>query len=123
MAPNAEDCETGRLNVDRDGAPPRRVLPERPQPAQAWTENEESTDKSPGENKRLLPAPTKPSPKGSRLQAGLTLGVHSKYPTKSVNAKTLQKTKFQKRKEKLIEVLKPPYFILSMIIVIVSHIC
>lgn len=119
MAPDA-DCETGRLNTDyvptHQG---RRVLPEQAAPAQAWAENEESGERSPGENRRLLPAAPSEKHK-SRLQAGLTLGVHANYPQKLPASKNYQKTRFQKRKEKLIEVLKPPYFILSMIIVIVS---
>lgn len=121
MAPDAEDCETARLNADFDEVPThhgRRVLPERLPPAQAWTVNEESAGRSPGENKRLLPTESE-KPK-CHLQSGLTLGVHSKYPEKPLSFKVASKTKFQKRKEKLIEVFKPPYFILSMIFVIVS---
>lgn len=120
MATDAEDCETARLNADNEVPTHhgRRVLPEQAPPAQAWTVNEKSRERSPAENRRLLPSDTDKSK--SHLQAGLTLGVHSSYPQKPLNTKISQKTRFQKRKEKLIEVLKPPYFILSMILLIVS---
>lgn len=120
MAPDAEDCETARLNADYEVPTHhgRRVLSELTPPARAWAVNEETSERSPGEYKRLLP--TQQEKPKSRLQAGLTLGVHSKYPQKPLSTKVVQKTKFQKRKEKFIEVLKPPYFILSMIFLIVS---
>lgn len=103
---------------------------------QAWVENEEpglacdSRTNSPGENRRLLG--NKPHHKSTaKLQAGLTLGVwgapkkHAKYPRSLKNVKTKHntKSKFQKRKEKLIEALKPPYFIITMLSIIVSIIC
>ncbi|XP_068629889.1 protein rhomboid-like [Battus philenor] len=143
MAPHAEDCEeVERLNGEEFEEVPvhqgRRIQPEEPPPAQAWTENEEqercgvdpdSRTNSPGENRRLLGRskipPVKPK---SRLQAGLTLGVwgvqrdNSKRKTfkcQLPSAALRKKTKFQKRKEKLFAVLKPPYFILSMILIII----
>ncbi|CAH0718671.1 unnamed protein product, partial [Brenthis ino] len=131
MAPDAEDCEeVERLN-DYEEEPVhqgRRILPEDPPPVQAWTENEElgqggdSRTNSPGENRRLLGH--KPIHKSnSRLQAGLTLGVWGipKWTSKSekLSDKPKAKTKFQKRKEKIFEALKPPYFIISMLFIIV----
>lgn len=130
MAPDAEDCETMRLNVEQ-GAPThhgRRILPDGQRPASAWTENEEErpgdNTNSPGENRRLLPSGP-PAKHKSRLQAGLTLGVHppgkyTKYPQISKAEKAIAKSKFEKRKDKLIALLKPPYFIVSMIMLIVS---
>lgn len=132
MAPDAEHSETVRLNVEEGtpGRSGRRILPDgqAPAPASAWTENEEEragdNTNSPGENKRLLPAGPAPAKHKSRLQAGLTLGVHPpgkcKYPELTKAQKAQAKTKFAKRKDKLIALLKPPYFIVSMIILIVS---
>ncbi|XP_075992932.1 rhomboid-related protein 2-like [Anticarsia gemmatalis] len=124
MAPDAEACETERLNVEGEHHG-RRILPDSPRPATAWTENEEERPgetNSPGENRRLLPSGPIPSKHKSRLQAGLTLGVHppGKY-TKcpQVTQKNKLKSKFEKRKDKLVNLLKPPYFIVSVIIVIV----
>ncbi|RVE44637.1 hypothetical protein evm_010723 [Chilo suppressalis] len=122
MAPDCE--ETERLNVDgyHQEHQGRRILPEEPVPVHAWTEDEldrpDSATNSPGENRRLLSPPSVPHK--SKLQAGLTLAVCNvpkKYPHTLKCAR--QKTKFEKRKEKLIEVLKPPYFIVSMIILII----
>lgn len=107
----------------------RRILPEDTVPAQAWIENEDlspgndSRTNSPGENRRLL-GNKSIHKSNSRLQAGLTLGVWG-IPKKTSKSQNLQekpraKTKFQKRKEKLFEALKPPYFIISMLFVIVS---
>ncbi|CAH2238785.1 rhomboid-related protein 2-like [Pararge aegeria] len=137
MAPDAEDCEqVERLNVNYQEVPVhqgRRVLPEEPPPAQAWAENEElglcsdSRTNSPGENRRLLG--NKPLQKSScRLQAGLTLGVWGvkkpRYPSIKTGIKTQAKTKFQKRKEKLKDALRPPYFIITMLFLIVMvHLC
>ncbi|KAJ0180207.1 hypothetical protein K1T71_003611 [Dendrolimus kikuchii] len=114
MAPNV-DGETARL--DSLPGQSRRILPEGAPPAQAWIENEDPNS-TPGENKRLLPIPQRPQKPKSRLQAGLTLGVHSKYP--SPKKRVRKRSQFQIRKEKLIAVLKPPYFIVSMIVLIVS---
>ncbi|XP_013182363.1 PREDICTED: rhomboid-related protein 2 [Papilio xuthus] len=141
MAPHAHDCEeVERLNGEDFQEVPvhqgRRIQPEGPPAARAWVEQEtergsDSRTCSPGESRRLLgPAPpplaTKP-----RLQAGLTLGVwavskdskkksqEKKTKCQLANATKRTKTKFQKRKEKLIAVLKPPYFILTMIITII----
>ncbi|XP_047528176.1 protein rhomboid-like [Vanessa atalanta] len=133
MAPDAEDCEeVERLNGDYQEEQVhqgRRILPDEPPPAQAWTENEElspgndSRTNSPGENRRLLG--NKPLQKSSsRLQAGLTLGVwgvskkQSKCTPSLKNGKPQAKTKFQKRKEKLIEALRLPYFIITMLYII-----
>ncbi|XP_023947510.2 rhomboid-related protein 2 [Bicyclus anynana] len=137
MAPDAEDCEqVERLNANYPEVPVhqgRRILPEVPPPAQAWTENEElglgsdSRTNSPGENRRLLG--TKPLQKPScRLQAGLTLGVwvvkKPKCSSLKSGIKTQTKTKFQKRREKLKDVLRPPYFIITMLFLIVMvHLC
>ncbi|PZC74587.1 protein rhomboid [Helicoverpa armigera] len=128
MAPDAEHCATARL-TGAQPAPvhaPRRVLPDAHAPATAWTENEEErpgdNTNSPGENRRLLPtgAPVKHK---SRLQAGLTLGVHPqgkyKSPQLTKSHKPYAKNKFEKRKDKLLALLKPPYFIVSMIILLV----
>lgn len=139
MAPDAMDCEElERLKVDDYQQPGvhqgRRVLPEVAAPAHAWTEHEDlersggdSAHNSPGENRRLLSPYSAPASKHkSRLQAGLTLGVsnaprkHTKCPQTPKFAKARPKTKFEKRKEKLIAILKPPYFIVSMIFAIVS---
>lgn len=137
MAPDAMDCEElERLKVDEYPAvhQGRRILPEDSSPAQAWTENEESerfggdsATNSPGENRRLLSPGSAPLPRHkSRLQAGLTLSVshtpkkHTKCPQTPKCVKTRPKTKFEKRKEKLIAILKPPYFIVSVIFVNVS---
>lgn len=126
----AQEASSDRPRVHRVAAYQPVPLPA---PAHAWLENEErdggrapgSATSSPGESRRLLPAPTHKS----RLQAGLTLSVHSthnspKKQTKcSLAAKfgnTKVKTRSQKRKDKIIAALKPPYFILSMIIVMVS---
>ncbi|CAH0604486.1 unnamed protein product [Chrysodeixis includens] len=129
MAPDAEHSETVRLNVE-EGTPSRagrRILPDGQAPASAWTEHEDEragdNTNSPGENKRLLPAGAAPARHKSRLQAGLTLGVHPpgkyKHPELTKAQKAQAKTKFAKRKDKLIALLKPPYFIVSMIILIV----
>ncbi|XP_063822213.1 rhomboid-related protein 1-like [Ostrinia nubilalis] len=134
MAPDANYEEVERLNAE-DYEPGvhqgRRILPELTAPAQAWIENEDldrsdSVHNSPGENRRLLsPQVHQPVPKHkSRLQAGLTLGVsntpkrHAKCPQTPKCVKK-QKTKYQKRREKLLAILKPPYFIVSMIFFIV----
>lgn len=123
-----------QLNGDYQEVPVhqgRRILPEEPPTAQAWTENEElglgsdSRTNSPGENRRLLGS--KPLQKSScRLQAGLTLGVwvvkKPKCPSIKAGTKIQTKTKFQKKKEKLKEVLRPPYFIVTMLFVIVSEV-
>lgn len=131
MTPDAEDCETARLNLNKN-APHhgRRILPEGQQLATAWTENEDErpdNTNSPGENRRLLPS-RPPVKHKSRLQAGLTLGVHSsiKYPKHHlVNSQKVKlKSKFEKRKKKLIHLLKPPYFIVSVIFIIICiHVC
>nr|XP_034840430.1 LOW QUALITY PROTEIN: rhomboid-related protein 2-like [Maniola hyperantus] len=137
MAPDAEDCEqVERLNGDYQEVPVhqgRRILPEEPPPAQAWAENEESglgndsRTNSPGENRRLLGS--KPLQKSScRLQAGLTLGVlvvkKPKCTSIKSGIKTQTKTKFQKRKEKLKHVLRPPYFIITMLFLnVMVHLC
>lgn len=120
------------LPVPSHGAGAGRVhAPQTPPPARAWTENEDperavgSATSSPGESRRLLPAPA--AAHKSRLQSGLTLTVrtspkkHSKctLPAQFGNPKV--KTRLQKRKDKIIAALKPPYFILSMIIVMVSN--
>ena len=125
MAPDAEDCETVRLNVEQVPVHHgRRILPDGQPPASAWTENEDErpgdNTNSPGENRRLLPTTALPAKHKSRLQAGLTLGVHNKYPQITKSQKAYAKTKFEKRKDKLIALLKPPYFIVSMIILLVS---
>lgn len=125
MAPDAEHCETVRLNVEQVPVHHgRRILPNGPPPATAWTENEEErpgdNTNSPGENRRLLPTTGLPAKHKSRLQAGLTLGVHNKYPQITKSQKDYTKTKFEKRKNKIIALLKPPYFIVSMIILLVS---
>ncbi|KAJ8725329.1 hypothetical protein PYW08_003512 [Mythimna loreyi] len=128
MAPDAEDCETLRLNVEQVPVHHgRRILPNGQPPASAWTENEEErpgdNTNSPGENRRLLPTSEPPAKHKSRLQAGLTLGVHNKYPQIAKTQKGFVKSKFEKRKDKLIALLKPPYFIVSMIILLeVLHI-
>ncbi|CAH2074782.1 unnamed protein product, partial [Iphiclides podalirius] len=141
MAPDAENCEeVERLNGEEFQEVPvhqgRRVQPEEPPAVQAWTENEElersggdSRTNSPGENRRLLGhAKVPPAKAKSRLQAGLTLAVWGvpkengkKKPTKGqLPGDTKEtKTKFQKRREKLIAAFKPPYFILTMIVAIV----
>ncbi|CAG9585911.1 unnamed protein product [Danaus chrysippus] len=141
MTPDLEECpETERLNGDHQEETShqgRRVLPEEQPAVQAWVENEEpglacdSRTNSPGENRRLLG--NKPHHKSTaKLQAGLTLGVwgapkkHVKYPRtlKNVKIKHNTKSKFQKRKEKLIEALKPPYFIITMLsIIVMVHFC
>lgn len=126
MAPDAEHCESVRLNVEQVPVHHgRRILPDGQQPASAWIENEEErpgdNTNSPGENRRLLPASEPPAKHKSQMQAGLTLGVHNKYPQVSKSQKTLAKTNFVKRKVKLIASLKPPYFILCMIIFLVSR--
>ncbi|CAH0747957.1 unnamed protein product [Diatraea saccharalis] len=121
MAPDCEEAE--RLNVDyHQEHQSRRILPQEPVPTHAWIEEEldrpDSATNSPGENRRLL-SPTSVSSK-SKLQAGLTLAVCNvpkKYP--QISKCTRQKTKFEKRKEKLIDFLRPPYFIVSMIILII----
>ncbi|VVC98565.1 unnamed protein product [Leptidea sinapis] len=133
MTPDVADPqESEPLNIESYQPVPvhqgRKVIPDDCPPAQAWVENEEcagndSRTNSPGENRRLLG--NKPS---SRLQAGLTLGVWKQskcsLSVKAVKIKPKIQTKFQRRKEKLIEVLRPPYFILSMIIFIVLlHLC
>lgn len=133
MAPDIEHCETQRLNEEQ--AVPvhhgRRILPDGQPPASAWAETEDErpgdNTSSPGENKRLLPSGP-PARHKSRLQAGLTLGVHPpvkyKYPPATKSQKTFLKSKSDKkkseRKANLIALLKPPYFIVSMIIVNVS---
>ncbi|XP_035436228.1 rhomboid-related protein 1 [Spodoptera frugiperda] len=130
MAPDIEHCETQRLNEEQ--AVPvhhgRRILPDGQPPASAWAETEDErpgdNTSSPGENKRLLPSGP-PARHKSRLQAGLTLGVHPpvkyKYPPATKSQKTFLKSKSDKkkseRKANLIALLKPPYFIVSMIIV------
>ncbi|CAG4906285.1 unnamed protein product [Colias eurytheme] len=138
MAPHAEDCEEEeRLNGENYQPVPvhqgRRVLPDDNAPAQAWIENEDSPQgldsrtNSPGENRRLLGH--KPLHKSTtRLQSGLTLGVWKQskcsLSAKSVKIKPRVKSKFEKRKEKIVEALRPPYFIISMIIFIVLlHLC
>lgn len=107
---------------------PRRA-PARPDPAPAlaWTEHEDGGQASPGESRRLLGPPTHSLAKPKcRLQAGLTLGVwgaprkHAKCPQNTKFVKAKAKTKYEKRKEKLFAILKPPYFILSMIVIMVS---
>lgn len=123
-------CPDASLEPARTYAPRRALPAPRPDPVPtlAWTEPEdpERGQASPGESRRLLepPADSPVKPK-CRLQAGLTLGVwgaprkHAKCPqTKFVETKA--KTKYEKRKEKLLAVLKPPYFILSMIVIMVS---
>ncbi|CAK1552710.1 unnamed protein product [Leptosia nina] len=136
MAPDAEDCgEVEALNGPSIAYEPvpihqgRRIIPEEAEPAQAWIESDypnpgsDSRTNSPGENRRLLG--NKPQKTG--LQAGLTLGVWKQSKcslSKTVKIKPRVKTKFQKRKEKLIEALRPPYFIISIIIFIVLlHLC
>ncbi|KAI5634483.1 rhomboid family domain-containing protein [Phthorimaea operculella] len=100
-------------------------------PAQAWSEREQAERAdSPGEERRLLTpvhaAQHKPKPHRSRLQAGLTLGVWpiSKKNSKPAPSQKLEKppakTKYEKRKEKIIAALRPPYFILSMIAIITA---
>ncbi|XP_049867215.1 protein rhomboid-like [Pectinophora gossypiella] len=114
MAPNALDCEQLERQQPLVAGvhAGRRVRPPPAAPAAAWSE--------PAAETRLLLAPATP-PVG--LDAGLTLAVpahHDRY-TKCTLAgkfgKPLEKTKNQKRKEKLVAALKPPYFILSMIAV------
>lgn len=135
MAPDADYEEVERLNVQeyRPGVHQgRRILPDGAPPAQAWAENEDldrsdSAHNSPGENRRLLSPDIilPPQKHKSRLQAGLTLGVsntprkHTKCPQTPRCIKR-QKSKSQKRREKLFAILKPPYFIVSMIFFIVS---
>ncbi|KAG6457256.1 protein rhomboid [Manduca sexta] len=122
MAPDAEDCEAA-LNPKAPSVPVHgsRILPQSPPAAYGWTENE-AEPSSPGENRRLLPTvETKTKP---RLQDGLTLGVHghkkhTKCPQIQKNVKK-KKSNFQKRKEKLVALLKPPRFITSMIFVMIS---
>lgn len=126
MAPDAENVgDAGYRAVPVHGGAPRRVAPARPAPlapARAWLEREGPP--SPGEHRRLLDAADPPSPK---LQAGLTLGVwdaakkHTKCPDTPKSEKAKAKTKFQKRSKKLYSVLKPPYFILTVIILMVSE--
>lgn len=120
------------LPVPSHGAGAGRVHAPQMPPARAWTENEDperalgSATSSPGESRRLLPAPG--DAHKSRLQSGLTLTVRNspkKYskctlPAKFGNPKV--KTRSQKRKDKIIAALKPPYFILSMIIIMVSNV-
>ncbi|CAB3252153.1 unnamed protein product [Arctia plantaginis] len=131
MAPDAKDCESVRLNVEEVPVHHgRRILPGEPKPAVAWTENEDDKQSdntnSPGENRRLLPSQPPPKHK-SRLQAGLTLGVHpsGKYiKCPQVQEKKKAISKFEKRKQKLITSLKPPYFILFVIVlIVVVHVC
>ncbi|KAL4714650.1 hypothetical protein ACJJTC_004640 [Scirpophaga incertulas] len=95
----------------------RRVQPGEPAPIHAWAENEKSgsVTNSPGENRRLL-APSK------TLDSALTLAVPDGQKKHTATPKCLNpklKTKFEKRKEKLISVLRPPYFMISVILVIV----
>ncbi|XP_045542925.1 protein rhomboid [Papilio machaon] len=142
MAPHAHDCEeVEHLNGEDFQEDPvhqgRRIQPEGPPAARAWVEHEQpergsdSRTSSPGENRRLL-SPAPPPPVAiPRHQAGLALGVwavskdskkksqEKKTKCQLVNNVKKTKTKFQKRKEKLIAVLKPPYFILTMIITII----
>ncbi|XP_063360094.1 rhomboid-related protein 2-like isoform X1 [Cydia amplana] len=119
MAPDAdvEDRAGYRpVPVHAPRGTPRRVAPSRPPANRAWLERE---TRSPGEHRRLLDSP--PSPK---LQAGLTLGVwdvlKKQKQEKPIEEKPKVKTKFQKRSEKLYAVLKPPYFMLTVIIIIVA---
>ncbi|XP_037973402.2 rhomboid-related protein 2 [Plutella xylostella] len=118
MAPH-EQCAGRGL---REGQGSRVQGPPAPPPARAWTETERLR---PGDEQRpLLPAPALAAP--GKLQAGLTLGVagiarkNRKCPQIHLGkTKPKVKTKFQKRKDRLIEILRPPYFILSMIVLIV----
>ncbi|XP_072944171.1 rhomboid-related protein 2-like [Epargyreus clarus] len=136
MAPDAEYYEEVEQLNDKDvlhvPVHGRRILPHLMPPANAWVENEElerlndSRTNSPGENRRLLSPNVQ---KQTRLQAGLTLGVkdikkHTKCPQIAKKVKPKEKSKFQRRKEKLIVVLRPPYFIITMIVLIVLiHLC
>lgn len=130
MAPDAKDCETVRLNIEEVPVHHgRKILPGEPEPAVAWTEHEDEkpndNTNSPGENRRLLPSQP-PAKHKSSLQAGLTLGVHASG--KYIKCPQVQKKKkaistFEKRKQKLLALLKPPYFILFVIAVIVSIPC
>ncbi|CAH3878413.1 unnamed protein product [Pieris brassicae] len=133
MAPHAEDCEeVERINREEYQAVPvhqgRRILPVEASSAQAWIENEDlnpgpdSRSNSPGENRRLLGRKAEKS----GLQSGLTLGVwkQSKCSLSKTVIKPQAKTKFQKRKEILIQALRPPYFIISIIIFTAAlHLC
>ncbi|KAJ2952406.1 hypothetical protein O0L34_g6714 [Tuta absoluta] len=135
MAPNVEDCERAeRVRITAAAVHPGASRESRAgdaAPAHAWSEREqgERAD-SPGEDRRLLTpvlaSPHKPKPHKSRLQAGLTLGVWpiSKKNSKPAPGQKLEKpkvkTKYEKRKEKIIAALRPPYFILSMITIITA---
>lgn len=115
---------------DGAGAGAGRVHAPQAPPVRAWAENEAperalgSVAGSPGESHRLLLAPA--ATHKSRLQSGLTLAVHNspkKYSKCTLSAKfgnPKVKTRSQKRKDKIIAALKPPYFILSMIVIMVS---
>lgn len=118
------------LPVPCHGTGAGRVHAPQMPPVRAWIENEDpertlgSAANSPGESRRLLPAPV--AAHKSRLQSGLTLTVrnspkkHSKCTLSSKFGNPRVKTRSQKRKDKIIAALKPPYFILSMIIIMVS---
>ncbi|XP_026329467.1 protein rhomboid-like [Hyposmocoma kahamanoa] len=133
----AQEASTERTRAHADylpvpvpgaGAGAGRVHAPRPPPARAWLEHEDperaagSATNSPGESRRLLPAP---GAHKSRLQSGLTLTVrnspkkHSKCTLSARFGNPKAKTRSQKRKDKIIAALKPPYFILSMIIIMV----
>lgn len=120
------------LPVPCHGAGAGRVHAPRAAPARAWIEHEEperalgSATSSPGESRRLLLAPD--AAHKSRLQSGLTLAVrnspkkHSKCTLSAKFGNPKVKTRSQKRKDKIIAALRPPYFILSMIVIMVSDI-
>lgn len=134
----AQEASTERPRAHADylptpgrGAGAGRVHAPRTPPARAWLEHEDperapgSAANSPGESRRLLPAP---GAHKSRLQSGLTLAVrnspkkHSKCTLSAKFGNPKVKTRSQKRKDKIIAALKPPYFILSMIIIMVSDV-
>ncbi|XP_041977235.1 rhomboid-related protein 2-like [Aricia agestis] len=129
MAPDA-DCEEAR-RPSEEYAPVhqgRRILPDLPPPARAWTETEDapgdSRTNSPGESRRLLGHTAKSTPR-RQYEINLTLTRKTlKCPPLTKQTSVSAKTKFQKRKEKILDALRPPYFIISMIaIIVLLHLC
>lgn len=114
MAPDAEDCERGGAGC--------RVLPAPGEaPARAWAPcGDQGRSSSPAESRRLLAPVHAPRPRGALATgawpAPLDYPKHPLLPS----AANPKKTSFQRRKEKLLALFRPPYFILTLIAVIVS---